>query len=78
MSADPGMLDDLLHETRRFPPPEDFRSQANESDPGVYERASSDLEAFWAGWADELDWFEKWHTVLEWDPPTPSGSQAAS
>ncbi len=69
MNADPGMLDDLLHETRRFPPTDDFRSQANVADPAVYERASSDLEAFWAGWAEELDWFEKWHTVLEWNPP---------
>ena len=39
------------------------------SDPGVFERAASDPEAYWAEWARRLDWFEPWHTVLEWTPP---------
>ncbi len=69
MSGRPGVLDDLLRETRLFPPSDEFRAQANLSDPGVYERAAADPEAFWAEWAGELDWFEKWHTVLEWNPP---------
>ena len=69
MSGKPGVLDDLLHETRLFPPSDEFRAQANLSDPGVYERAEADPEGFWAEWAEELDWFEKWHTVLEWNPP---------
>ena len=69
MSGKPGVLDDLLQETRLFPPSDEFRAQANLSDPDVYERAAADPEGFWAGWAEELDWFEKWHTVLEWNPP---------
>ncbi len=69
MSGKPGVLDDLLQETRLFPPSDEFRAQANLSDPDVYERAAADPEGFWAGWAEELDWFEKWHTVLEWKPP---------
>ena len=69
MSGKPGVLDDLLRETRLFPPSDEFRAQANLSDAGVYERADADPEGFWAEWAEELDWFEKWHTVLEWNPP---------
>ena len=69
MSGKPGVLDDLLRETRLFPPSDEFRAQANLSDPGVYKRAAADPEGFWAEWAGELDWFEKWHTVLEWNPP---------
>jgi len=44
MSSDTGALDDLLHEDRRFPPPNDFAAGAVLSDPGIYERASSDPE----------------------------------
>ncbi|HSM61616.1 MAG TPA: AMP-binding protein, partial [Longimicrobiales bacterium] len=39
------------------------------SDPGIYERAAADREAFWADWARELDWFRPWDTVLDWSPP---------
>jgi acetyl-CoA synthetase len=28
-----------------------------------------DPEGYWAGWAEELDWFRKWDRVLEWNPP---------
>jgi acetyl-CoA synthetase len=69
MSSDTGALDDLLHEDRRFPPPKDFAAGAVLSDPGIYERASSDPEAYWSDWAEKLEWFEPWHTVLEWTPP---------
>lgn len=67
--SDAGELDDLLHEDRRFTPPEAFARDANLNDPGVYDRAAADPEAYWSGWAEELDWFEPWHTVLEWSPP---------
>ena len=69
MSIDSGALDALLHEDRRFPPPEAFVAGAVASDPGVYERAAADPEAYWAEWAGQLDWFEPWHTVLEWKSP---------
>ncbi len=68
MTHDRAALDALLTEKRRFAPPPDFAAAAVVSDPAVYERAE-DFEAFWAGWAEELDWFRKWDTVLEWNPP---------
>ncbi len=67
--GDSGRLDALLVEERRFPPPEEFKENAVIQDAEVYDRAVEDREAYWAGWAEELDWFERWHTVLEWDPP---------
>ena len=62
-------LDDLLREERRFSPSDEFREGAHLSDDGVRERAEADPEAYWASWAEELDWFRKWDTVLEWNPP---------
>jgi acetyl-CoA synthetase len=59
----------LMEERRHFPPPPEFAASANVSDPSVYNRAASDIEAFWAEQARRLDWFEEWHTTLEWDPP---------
>ncbi len=67
--SEAGALDSLLHEDRRFPPPDDFRADALVSDPGIHAEADADIEAWWARWAEELDWYEKWDTVLEWTPP---------
>lgn len=58
-----------LIESRKFPPSESFAAQANIRDPGIYDRAAADPEAFWAGFASELDWFEPFGKVLSWDPP---------
>jgi acetyl-CoA synthetase len=65
----PVEIADLLQEDRSFPPPAEFRAQANINDPGIYERAEKDPEAFWASFASELEWFTKWSTVVEWKPP---------
>ncbi len=62
-------IDALLKEDRSFPPTDAWRRSANISDPTVYERAAADPEAFWAGFARELEWIERWHTVLEWKSP---------
>jgi acetyl-CoA synthetase len=59
----------LLKEGRLFPPPEEFRKQANASDPALYDSADRDLEAFWAEEAKRLDWFEPWTKVLDWKAP---------
>ena len=64
-----GRIEALLQEDRVFPPSEEFRQQANIADPKVYEEAARDPEGFWAKWAEELDWFQKWDRVLDWDPP---------
>jgi acetyl-CoA synthetase len=65
----PAEIADLLQEDRSFPPPPAFRASASINDPGIYERAEQDPEAFWASFASELEWFTKWSTVLDWKPP---------
>ena len=62
-------IDALLSEHRRFEPSPAFRAAAHVNDPGVYDRAERDPEAFWAGFARELDWMKPWDAVLEWTPP---------
>ena len=69
MVENSGSIDALLHEERTFPPSGDFVGKANMADPDIYEKARQDPEAFWADLAEELDWFQKWDRVLEWDPP---------
>ena len=69
MSGDTGELSALLIEERRFPPSDAFRSTAVIGDAGIYDRAASDREGYWAEWARELHWFEPWTKVLEWNPP---------
>jgi acetyl-CoA synthetase len=59
----------LLHEERRFAPPEGFRERATFRDPGIYDAAAADPEAFWASFARELEWSAPWSTVLEWKAP---------
>ena len=70
--ADPKALPeiaDLLQEDRRFAPSATFREQATINDEDVYARADRDPEAFWAGFAKELEWFSPWSRILEWNPP---------
>jgi acetyl-CoA synthetase len=62
-------LEALLSENRKFPPSEEFQEQANAGDPSIYEKAEKDPEGFWAAWATQLDWFEPFETVCEWEPP---------
>ncbi len=69
MSKDAGTLDALLTENRRFSPSEDFRTRAVVSDLEIYERARTDRESYWVEWAEQLDWFRRWDSVLEWQPP---------
>ena len=69
MAEQPASIEALLEEERTFPPSPEFVRQANINDPGVYEEAERDFEGFWSRFADELSWFRKWDSVLEWDPP---------
>ena len=39
------------------------------NDPEIYARAAKDPEAFWAGFASELEWLQPWSKVLDWNPP---------
>ncbi len=62
-------IDVLLAEDRTFEPPEGFRAAAHVRDHTPYDDARADREAYWAKWAEELDWFRRWDQVLEWEPP---------
>ena len=62
-------IDDLLKEDRRFSPPPSFASAASARDESVYARAAENPEAFWSGFASELEWFAPWTKVLDWNPP---------
>ena len=64
-----GEIDALLQEDRRYPPSEQFKTQANWNDPAIYERAEADPEGFWAEQAQDISWFKPWDKVLEWDVP---------
>ena len=66
MTQNTGAFEALLQEDRTYPPPAEFAANANIADPGVYEEALRDPEAFWARFAGELDWFKPWDTVLDW------------
>src|SRR5436853_673820 len=49
-------LEELLG-VEKFEPPEELRAEANWSDPGIYEEAAADPEAWWLAQAKELlDW----------------------
>jgi acetyl-CoA synthetase len=69
MSQTPQAIETLLQEKRLFPPDAKTTDSANINDPAVYEQAAKDPEAFWAQFAEELHWFKKWDTVLDWQPP---------
>ena len=60
-------IDALLKENRTFAPADKFKKSANAKDESVYKIA--DREKYWAGWAEQLDWKQKWDRVLEWNPP---------
>lgn len=66
-------IESVLSESRIFPPPADFASKAHVKSFDDYEQmyaeAEADPAAFWAKQADELHWFKKWDTVLEWNEP---------
>ncbi|GAA2820542.1 acetate--CoA ligase [Saccharopolyspora taberi] len=58
-------LDNLLSESRTFPPSEAFAAQANATSE-LYDEANADREAFWAAQARRLHWDTEWDQVLDW------------
>ena len=67
-------IESILQEKRLFSPTEAFSQAAQIKSLAeyqqIYDRAKADPEKFWAELAaQELDWFEPWHTVLDWQPP---------
>ncbi|MFE5309630.1 acetate--CoA ligase [Isoptericola sp. NPDC056605] len=59
-------LENLLHETRAFPPSPAFAAQAN-AQPSLYEEAAADRLGFWADQARELvSWSTPFTQTLDW------------
>ncbi|WP_278236305.1 acetate--CoA ligase [Isoptericola sp. AK164] len=59
-------LENLLHETRTFPPSPEFAVQAN-AQPSLYEDAAADRLEFWARQARELvSWKTPFTETLDW------------
>jgi len=62
-------IDDLLTETRSFPPSAAFRDAAHVRDRSLHESAADDFLQYWSEQAAALHWQRRWDTVLEWQPP---------
>ncbi|UBF23883.1 acetate--CoA ligase [Kovacikia minuta CCNUW1] len=67
-------IESILQEKRLFHPPAEFSQNARikslEEYHRLYDKAKADPQAFWAELAEtELHWFQKWDTVLDWQPP---------
>ncbi|MCS7030843.1 MAG: acetate--CoA ligase [Gloeomargarita sp. SKYG116] len=68
------LIESVLHEQRRFFPPEPFRARARIASLEQYQQLcdqfAQDPQGFWAGLAErELHWFRRWEQVLDWQPP---------
>ncbi|MGA3562066.1 acetate--CoA ligase [Melissospora conviva] len=58
-------FENLLRETREFPPPAEFAADANVT-AEAYDAAAADRLAFWEQQARRLDWATEWDQVLDW------------
>ncbi len=63
----------MLKEMRQFPPSPAFAAAAQVKSMAEYEslyaHAERDPEGFWAKEAEQLTWFKKWTTTLDWKEP---------
>jgi acetyl-CoA synthetase len=66
-------IDSTLDEQRSFPPPPEFSQRAQIKSlaeyQALYKESVEQPEKFWARAAEDLHWFKKWDTVLEWNAP---------
>ncbi|MGA1264269.1 MAG: acetate--CoA ligase [Prochlorothrix sp.] len=67
-------IESILQEKRLFNPPPAFQQKARinslEAYKALADKAKADPAGFWAELAEkELDWFQKWDQVLDWQPP---------
>ncbi len=67
-------IESTLQENRLFHPSAEFSQNAHIKSLEHYQqlcaKAKADPEKFWAELAEqELHWFQKWDTVLDWQPP---------
>jgi acetyl-CoA synthetase len=61
-------LENLLNETRQFPPPETLAANANVK-ADAYEAAEADRVGFWETQARRLSWTKEWDQALDWTNP---------
>jgi acetyl-CoA synthetase len=61
-------LENLLQETRQFPPPEALAANANVT-AAAYDEAAADRLGFWEQQAKRLSWAKPWDEVLDWSNP---------
>ena len=63
-------FDSVMHEQRRFEPPQKFKEKAHiksiEEYNQIYQRSIEDPEGFWAEMAENLHWFKKWDSVFHY------------
>ncbi len=74
MTSPSDQIENVLHETRKFPPPSEFSAQAHISSEEQYqemwEEAKNHPSKFWGGLAEEnLSWFKKFDTVMDGQMP---------
>ena len=67
-------IESILQEKRVFNPPAEFAAKASIKNMAEYKKlyalAEKNPGEFWAKLAEEeLHWFEKWSTTLDWQPP---------
>jgi acetyl-CoA synthetase len=61
-------LSNLMHEERRFEPPEELAAHANVT-AEAYAEADADRLAFWGKQAERISWAEPFTDVLDWSNP---------
>src|ERR1700712_583007 len=61
-------MTNLMHEERRFEPPEAFVAHANVT-ADAYAEADADRVAFWGKQAERITWAEPFTEVLDWSNP---------
>jgi len=74
--SDARSIESILTETRLFEPPADFDARIGgahitslETYAAMHQRSIEDPAGFWEEVAGELDWFEPWTSVVEWNLP---------
>ena len=62
-------IESFAVEDRAIPPPAHFERDALVADQSLYDRANEDWQGFWARQALDLDWYDEWDTILDWQLP---------
>jgi len=68
MAPNQSDIENLLHESRRFPPTEAFAAQAV-AKKELYDQATKDRLGFWADKARELHWHKPFTKTLDYSNP---------